>query len=253
MSSGTRTGFGFISNPFATLIAGAAVGFWICWFTMVRPLVGHLDQRENAVREWERINRQEREAIAGIKTISTEELRKWVSTLDEQNLRYMELQNTLHHQEIALIAPPTIHLWIAFLAVVSVAGLAVWMIRDSNADDARTLHGVLAILPSLREGLKERRETLEVSGPECAKLDSYTANCNSVSLPKRVSGKINRFVQDKSFGFITPNGGGKDLFFHTSSVRLARSQMISEGVPVSYRVSKDPKGRPCAADVEITG
>lgn len=143
------------SNPLFAGIVGASVGFFLCWSTMVRPLVVHLDQREKALHEWERINRQEREAIADIKTIGTEELRKWVSTLDEQNTRYAQLQSLLHKQELSLVGPATTHLWISLIAVLGVVGFAMWMMRDSNADAARTLHSAVAVLPSLREALRK--------------------------------------------------------------------------------------------------
>lgn len=152
-------------NP--VFCAGLAVifGFTMCYVTMVRPLQVRLDKREEALLEWERINRLEREAVGTMKTISTEEMRKWVATLDEQNTRFTSLQSKLHKQELELTGPATSYLVIALLAVVSVAGFAAWMIRDDNADAARTLQNAVALLPSLRESIKAR-ETINLSAPD---------------------------------------------------------------------------------------
>jgi hypothetical protein len=145
-----------MKNPFVTGLVGLALGAILCWWFMVRPLESRLDAREKSLQEWERINRMERESIANIKTISVEELRKWVSTLDEQNTRYAELQAILHKQEIELTSPATAHLFIALLAGLATVGFASWMVRDSNADAARTLNNAVAVLPSLREALRAR-------------------------------------------------------------------------------------------------
>ncbi|HEU5116961.1 MAG TPA: hypothetical protein VFT74_09830, partial [Isosphaeraceae bacterium] len=132
------------------------------WF-LVRPLEANLNARETALQEWERINRMEREAVSDIKTINIGELRKWVSTLDEQNTRYAELQMLLHRQELAMTGPATTHLVIALLVVVGAVGFVTWMIRDGNADAARTLYSAVAVLPSLSEALHARLEETPVS------------------------------------------------------------------------------------------
>ena len=246
-------GIAFISNPFVAAIVGAAVGFFICWSTVARPLVGHLDQREKSLHEWERINRQEREAIANIHTISTEELRKWVSTLDEQNTRYAQLQTLLHKQELSLLGPATTHLWIALSAVLGVVGFAAWMIRDSNADAARTLQNAVAVLPSLREALRERRAALEAATPEVTRLEASYAATICASPSDRRTGRIKRFMRNESYGFIAADDGGENIFFHKRNVKLAESQLISEGNVVSFRLSKDARGRARAEDIEIDG
>ncbi len=214
-------------------------------------MVVHLDQREKSLREWERINRQEREAIATIKTISTEELRKWVSTLDEQNTRFAELQSLLHKQEIQLVSPATTHLWISLLALIGVVGFAMWMIRDANADAARTLHNAVALLPSLREGLRDKRTAL-------AGTDTVQLGAVDISIPREIpfnrkTGIVKRFIADKAYGFIEPDEGGFELFFHKSSIKLSESSKIADGMVVSFCLGKDRNGRPCAEQVEICG
>lgn len=54
-------------------------------------------------------------------------------------------------------------------------------------------------------------------------------------------------LTDKGFGFIEA-GGGKDMFFHRSSVEGADFNDLQEGQRVSFEVGQGPKG-PCAEQV----
>ena len=238
-----------MKNPFVAGFLGLAFGVILCWWFMVRPLEARLDARERSLQEWERINRMEREAIADIKTINIEELRKWVSTLDEQNTRYAELQTILHKQEIELTGPATTHLFIALIAVMGTVGFAAWMVRDSNADAARTLNNAVAVLPSLREALRAR------SG-DAASIDSERAPMIESTQPPRLappiaSGAIVKYIGEKGFGFISPDAGGDEIFFHKDQLIASPTMRLEVGLRVSYQNGNDGKGRPCAKRVEV--
>jgi cold shock protein len=53
-------------------------------------------------------------------------------------------------------------------------------------------------------------------------------------------GTIKRLT-DKGFGFIDM-GGGKDMFFHMSSVEGVHFNELQEGQQVSFEVGQGPKG-----------
>lgn len=53
-------------------------------------------------------------------------------------------------------------------------------------------------------------------------------------------GKIKRFVQDRGFGFITPDQGGEDLFFHIDEVN-DRGYEVEEGAPVEFETKAGRK------------
>jgi CspA family cold shock protein len=56
------------------------------------------------------------------------------------------------------------------------------------------------------------------------------------------NGTVKWFSNDKGFGFITPEDGGKDLFVHHSAVVGNGYRSLTEGVQVSYDAEAGPKG-----------
>ena len=55
-------------------------------------------------------------------------------------------------------------------------------------------------------------------------------------------GTVKFFNSAKGFGFISPEGGNKDVFVHVSSLEAAGIGSLSEGQKVSFDVQPDPKG-----------
>ena len=68
----------------------------------------------------------------------------------------------------------------------------------------------------------------------------------------RAKGKIASWNHDKGFGFITPNQGGKRVFAHITALS-SRDNKPQVDQPVSYTLSKDKQGRPCAVKVSRAG
>ncbi len=59
------------------------------------------------------------------------------------------------------------------------------------------------------------------------------------------TGTVKFFNNEKGFGFITPDDGGKDVFVHVTGVT---GEPIGEGDKVEFEMGDGPKG-PCAVDV----
>jgi CspA family cold shock protein len=57
------------------------------------------------------------------------------------------------------------------------------------------------------------------------------------------TGIVKWFNATKGFGFIAPDGGGKDVFVHVTAVQRAGLQALSEGQRVSFDVVDDRKGK----------
>jgi CspA family cold shock protein len=55
-------------------------------------------------------------------------------------------------------------------------------------------------------------------------------------------GTVKWFNDAKGFGFITPDGGGKDLFAHFSAIQANGFKTLKENQRVSFDVATGPKG-----------
>jgi CspA family cold shock protein len=55
-------------------------------------------------------------------------------------------------------------------------------------------------------------------------------------------GTVKFFNSQKGFGFITPEGGGKDVFVHASAVEAAGMGYLREGQRVTFDIQPDKRG-----------
>ena len=56
-------------------------------------------------------------------------------------------------------------------------------------------------------------------------------------------GTIKWYNESKGFGFITPDGGGDDLFAHFSAIVDSGYKSLKENDRVSFDVTDGPKGK----------
>ena len=57
------------------------------------------------------------------------------------------------------------------------------------------------------------------------------------------TGIVKWFNDSKGFGFITPDGGGEDLFAHFSAIQGSGFKTLKENQKVSFEVTTGPKGK----------
>jgi CspA family cold shock protein len=55
-------------------------------------------------------------------------------------------------------------------------------------------------------------------------------------------GTVKWFNATKGFGFITPDGGGEDLFVHHSEIQMQGYRDLAEGQRVEFEVTQGKKG-----------
>jgi len=55
-------------------------------------------------------------------------------------------------------------------------------------------------------------------------------------------GTVKFFNTSKGFGFISPEGGGKDVFVHATAVEAAGMRTLNEGQKVSFDIVPDARG-----------
>ena len=60
------------------------------------------------------------------------------------------------------------------------------------------------------------------------------------------TGTVKWFNNSKGFGFITPDGGGEDLFAHFSSINMDGYKTLKEEQRVCFDIVDGPKGKQAA-------
>ena len=55
-------------------------------------------------------------------------------------------------------------------------------------------------------------------------------------------GTVKWFNAEKGFGFITPDGGGADLFVHHTAIQMSGFKTLDEGQRVSFEPGQGQKG-----------
>ncbi len=71
-------------------------------------------------------------------------------------------------------------------------------------------------------------------------------------MSERVTGTVKWFSRVKGYGFISPDGGAKDVFVHYSAITGAGYRNLEEGQRVEFQIEQGPKGM-AAADVRKVG
>jgi cold shock protein len=69
------------------------------------------------------------------------------------------------------------------------------------------------------------------------------------------TGKINRLVRDRGFGFIRPEGANEDIFFHSSALARGEFDQLNEGQNVEFDQEADPRDarRNRAVNIRLVG
>ena len=67
-----------------------------------------------------------------------------------------------------------------------------------------------------------------------------------------VKGVLKTWKEDRGFGFIKPDDGGKDIFVHISALKGVSRRPITGDV-IYYQIAKDNRGKYKAINAQIEG
>ena len=65
-------------------------------------------------------------------------------------------------------------------------------------------------------------------------------------------GTVKWFNDQKGYGFVTPEGGSKDIFVHFSELQGEGFKTLAEGQMVSFDVTQGPKGEQATNVVKLS-
>jgi len=66
------------------------------------------------------------------------------------------------------------------------------------------------------------------------------------------TGTVKFFNETKGYGFIQPEGGGKDVFVHISDLIASDMGAVGQGDAVEFEVAEGRDGRPKAVNLSIS-
>lgn len=69
---------------------------------------------------------------------------------------------------------------------------------------------------------------------------------------RMIKGVLKTWKEDRGFGFIKPDDGGKDVFIHISALKGVSRRPITGDV-IYYQITKDNRGKYKAINAQIEG
>jgi CspA family cold shock protein len=69
--------------------------------------------------------------------------------------------------------------------------------------------------------------------------------------PSSETGSVVTYFEEKGFGFLRPDSGGRDIFFHISRLNEGQASDLVPGAKVVYELGMDRTGKMAASSVRV--
>jgi CspA family cold shock protein len=126
--------------------------------------------------------------------------------------------------------------------IQSVAAGALVRVRVGRGQKGRQVEQVLSVSEgSPSAGVPGRSPGIRRPAPDGARAQV------DLSSAAEVDGTVKWYNTEKGFGFISPEGGGKDVFVHATALQRAGLTALSDGQAVRMKVVQGQKGLEVAA------
>jgi len=80
---------------------------------------------------------------------------------------------------------------------------------------------------------------------------SASGDAQEEGVPDHYTGSVMTYFEEKGFGFLRPDGGGKDIFFHVSRLHEGQATDLVPGAKVTYELGMDRNGKIAASSVRL--
>ena len=134
-----------------------------------------------------------------------------------------------------------------------------------NARQKRLFEESLKKNPNLKMPTESGPSTAELTDDDLALLKQgvgdktgrpqHTASTEGESsedtAPGIQTGSVMTYFEEKGFGFLRPDGGGKDIFFHISRLHQGDATALVPGAKVAYDLGMDRNGKIAASSVRL--
>jgi CspA family cold shock protein len=88
-------------------------------------------------------------------------------------------------------------------------------------------------------------------GDKTSRPSSAEGGNEASEAPAEQTACIVTYFEDKGFGFLRPDGGGRDIFFHISRLAEGSAEDLKPGTRVIYELGMDRTGKMAASSVRI--
>src|SRR5690349_9413830 len=96
-------------------VSGLLVGMSTILLFLYVPSQRLLMQREQAINEMAKFNREEQQRINALRDVSTGEMLKWLASVEKTNTEFQKIQQILHDQERTLADPGWFYLTVMMI------------------------------------------------------------------------------------------------------------------------------------------